>query len=183
MRISVCMGVYNGEKYIKEQLESIRLQTRQPDEVILCDDRSTDTTCQVVDEYLTEHSELTGWSFLHNEKNLGYPENFYHVMDCCTGDIVFLADQDDIWDMHKIERMCEMLDEHEDVKVLACTFGLIDSEAKEIHSMMAPTEGKKRGNFHEVSIRQVFYKCEWPGMVLAYRNAWYQRKGEEFYST
>ena len=85
MRISVCMGVYNGEKYIKEQLESIRLQTRQPDEVILCDDRSTDTTCQVVDEYLTEHSELTGWSFLHNEKNLGYPENFYHVMDCCTG--------------------------------------------------------------------------------------------------
>ena len=80
MRISVCMGVYNGEKYIKEQLESIRLQTRQPDEVILCDDRSTDTTCQVVDEYLTEHSELTGWSFLHNEKNLGYPENFYHVM-------------------------------------------------------------------------------------------------------
>ena len=62
MRISVCMGVYNGEKYIKEQLESIRLQTRQPDEVILCDDRSTDTTCLVVDEYLTEHSELTGWS-------------------------------------------------------------------------------------------------------------------------
>lgn len=147
MRISVCMGVYNGEKYIKEQLESIRLQTRQPDEVILCDDRSTDTTCQVVDEYLTEHSELTGWSFLHNEKNLGYPENFYHVMDCCTGDIVFLADQDDIWDMHKIERMCEMLDEHEDVKVLACTFGLIDSEAKEIHSMMAPTEGKREATF------------------------------------
>lgn len=45
--------------------------------------------------------------------------------------------------------------------------------------MMAPTEGKKRGNFHEVSIRQVFYKCEWPGMVLAYRNAWYQRKKEK----
>ena len=65
MRISVCMGVYNGEKYIKEQLESIRLQTRQPDEVILCDDRSTDTTCQVVDEYLTEHScdGLLHWGY------------------------------------------------------------------------------------------------------------------------
>ena len=60
MRISVCMGVYNGEKYIKEQLESIRLQTRQPDEVILCDDRSTDTTCQVVDEYLTKPKQNKG---------------------------------------------------------------------------------------------------------------------------
>lgn len=76
MRISVCMGVYNGEKYIKEQLESIRLQTRQPDEVILCDDRSTDTTCQVVDEYLTEHSELTGWSFCITKRILDIRKTF-----------------------------------------------------------------------------------------------------------
>lgn len=179
MRISVCMGIYNGEKYIKEQLESIRLQTRHPDEVILCDDGSTDATCQVVNEYLTEHPELTGWFFLKNEKNLGYPENFYHVMDLSTGDIVFLADQDDIWDKHKIQRMSEILDGHKDVKVLACTFGLIDGETKEIHSIMSPTEGKKGGELHDVSIYQVFYKCEWPGMVLAYRNAWYQNKKKE----
>lgn len=179
MRISVCMGVYNGEKYIREQLESIRLQTKQPDEVILCDDGSTDTTCQVVDEYLAEHTELTGWSFFQNEKNLGYPGNFYHVMDLSSGDIVFLADQDDIWDKHKIERMSEILLKHESVKVLACTFGLIDGETKEIHSIMAPTEGKKKGAFHDVSIQQVFYKCEWPGMVLAYRNDWYQNKKKE----
>lgn len=175
MRISVCMGVYNGEKYIKEQLESIRLQTRQPDEVILCDDGSTDTTCQVVKDYLLEHPDLSGWTFLQNEKNLGYPGNFYHVMDLCTGDLVFLADQDDIWDTHKVQRMSEIFTGHKNIKVLACTFGLIDGEAKEIHSIMSPTEGKTGGKLHEVSLRQVFYKCEWPGMVLVYRNAWYQK--------
>ena len=179
MRISVCMGIYNGTEYIREQLESIRMQTRQPDEVILCDDGSTDATYEMVADYLRDHPELNGWTLTKNETNLGYPGNFYHVMECCTGDVVFLADQDDIWDKNKIARMSETMETQPDVKVLACTYGLIDDEAKEIHSVMSPTEGKKGGAFHEVSVQQVFYKCEWPGMVLAYRNTWYQGKKQK----
>lgn len=179
MRISVCMGIYNGENYIVQQLESIRKQTRVPDEVILCDDGSTDKTRELVREYLDTHTELKGWTFLCNEKNKGYPGNFYHVMQLCTGDIVFLADQDDIWDLQKIETMCDIMEERKNVKVLACTFGLIDEENEEIHTIMSPTAGKKNGKVNPVSIQQVFYKCEWPGMVLVYRNDWYREKMTE----
>ena len=174
MKISVCMGIYNGKKYIEEQLECIRKQTLRPDEVILCDDGSTDGTREFLQEYLLSNSELTGWKVLLNEQNKGYPGNFYYAMEQCTGDIVFLADQDDVWDIHKIERMTEVMKEREDIKVLGCTFGLIDSSDEAIHTVMAPTTQQDTGAVKNISIGQVFYKCEWPGMVLAYRNDWYR---------
>lgn len=174
MRISVCMGIYNGEKYIVQQLESIRKQTRVPDEVILCDDGSADGTQKCVREYLESHGELSGWKLICNEENKGYPGNFYSVMEQCTGDIVFLADQDDVWEPEKIARMSDRMERQEEVKVLACTFGLIDGQNEAIHTVMSPTDKKRNGSIHSVSIQQVFYKCEWPGMVLAYRNAWYR---------
>lgn len=174
MKISVCVGIYNGRKYIEEQLECIRKQTLRPDEVILCDDGSTDGTREFLQEYLSSHSELTGWKVLLNEQNKGYPGNFYYAMEQCTGDIVFLADQDDVWDIHKIERMTEVMAEREDIKVLGCTFGLIDSSDETIHTVMAPTTQQDTGAVKNISVGQVFYKCEWPGMVLAYWNDWYR---------
>lgn len=179
MRISVCMGIYNGRKYIEEQLECIRKQTLQPDEVILCDDGSTDGTREVIQKYVAAHSELVGWKVLLNEQNKGYPGNFYYSMEQCTGDIVFLADQDDVWDAHKIERMAAIMAEREEIKVLGCTFGLIDSSDEAIHTVMAPTSQQDTGTVKNISVDQVFYKCEWPGMVLAYRNDWYQKKSKE----
>lgn len=179
MRISVCMGIYNGEKYIVQQLESLRSQTRAPEEVILCDDGSTDKTGETVKAYLDSHRELTGWKFICNEENKGYPGNFYYVMGECTGDLVFLADQDDIWAADKIARMCGIMEQQEEIKVLACTFGLIDGQEEAIHTVMSPTAGKTGGSLHPVSIQQVFYKCEWPGMVLAYRNGWCRDRMEK----
>lgn len=176
MRISVCMGIYNGEKYIVEQLESIRRQTREPEEVILCDDGSIDETRACVKAYLDSQKGFSGWKFICNVKNKGYPGNFYYVMEQCNGDIVFLADQDDVWETDKIARMCSIMEQQKEIKVLACTFGLIDGQDEAIHTIMSPTDGKTGGSIHPVSIQQVFYKCEWPGMVLAYRNEWYQNK-------
>lgn len=174
MTISVCMGIYNGRKYIEEQLDCIRKQTLQPDEVILCDDGSTDGTREFLQDYLARHDGLSGWKLIFNEENKGYPGNFYHAMEQCTGDVVFLADQDDMWDVHKIERMVAIMQEREAIKVLGCTFGLIDGSDETIHTVMAPTTQQDTGAVRDISIRQVFYKCEWPGMVLAYRNSWYQ---------
>lgn len=176
MQISVCMGIYNGSRYIEEQLECIRKQTRQPDEVILCDDGSADGTREVIRTYLEKHQELAGWKYIENDHNMGYPGNFYHAMERCTGDVVFLADQDDVWDLRKIERMSTVLEQRQDIRVLACTFGLIDADNEAIHTVMAPGKGAESGEIQQISVRRVFYKCEWPGMVLAYRNAWYQKK-------
>ena len=65
MRISIVMTTYNGEKYLLEQLDSLRTQTRTPDEVIICDDGSTDSTNRYIDKYITDHKGIAN-SFAGN---------------------------------------------------------------------------------------------------------------------
>lgn len=174
MTTSVCMGIYNGENYIEEQLTSILRQVKPADEVILCDDNSTDKTTAIVRNFIEANRLQKSWKLFHNRENIGYPGNFYYAMSLCNMDLVFLADQDDIWEEHKIQRMCALLEEKEEAKILSCKFGLVDREGKKIHAAMAPVHSKNTGKLREVTIEDVFYKFEWPGMVLAYRNGWYR---------
>lgn len=174
MKISVCMGIYNGERYIQEQLISLQQQTRKPDEVILCDDNSTDHTVEVVQHFIHQNNLQENWNLVQNKENKGYPGNFYYAMSLCTGDLVFLADQDDIWHKDKIEKMVRVMEQHLEAKAICCKFGLIDSEGNDIHTAMAPAQTNGTGQLRSVTIEDVFYKCEWPGMVMAYRNDWYQ---------
>lgn len=175
MKISVCMGLYNGEPYIYEQLISILHQTRQPDEVILCDDGSSDHTVKQVKEFIRENRLQDRWKVLCNKENKGYPENYYYAMGLCTGDITFLSDQDDIWEQHKLEKMCKIMEDYPDAQVVCCKFGLVDAEGSDINTVMKPVKSTGTGAVRKVSIEDVFYKCEWPGMVLAYRQEWYLR--------
>ena len=117
--ISVVMATYNGEKYLLEQLDSIKDQTVSPDEVIICDDRSTDNTQTIVEDYIAKHN-LEGWHFIVNEKNLGYGNNFHQAVGRATGDLIFFSDQDDIWAPDKIEIMRKIMTDHEDCALL-CT--------------------------------------------------------------
>lgn len=174
MTTSVCMGIYNGEKYIEQQLYSILHQTREPDQVVLCDDGSRDRSVVLVQEFIEKNNLQDKWFLYQNKDNKGYPANFYYAMSLCTQEAVFLADQDDIWDEKKLEQMCRILEQQKAVNVLCCKFGLIDGTGRDIHTIMAPTHTNGTGELRKVTIEDVFYKCEWPGMVLAYRNAWYQ---------
>lgn len=173
MTISLCMGIYNGEKYIEEQLNSILRQTRKADEVILCDDGSTDGTVEAVRGFIERNGLGDNWKLYCNQKNRGYPGNFYYAMSLCTMDAVFLADQDDIWAATKLERMCNVLEQHPEAKLAACKFGLIDSADEKIHALMSPSHSLGTGKLQQIGLFDIFYKYEWPGMVLAYRNAWY----------
>lgn len=172
--ISVCMGIYNGQKYIEEQLLSIKNQTRVPDEVILCDDGSQDNTVKIVKEFIRKHQLEENWRLYENPENLGYPGNFYYAMGLCRGDIVFLADQDDIWDIRKIESMSQVMEARQELNVVCCKFGLVDGEGQDVHTLMAPARSKGSRELRKVTVENVFTKCEWPGMVLAYRRSWYE---------
>ena len=68
--ISVCMTSFNGEKYIEKQLDTVRLQTVKPDQVILCDDCSKDNTVEVVRKYIEKYSLQDSWKVYKNEENL-----------------------------------------------------------------------------------------------------------------
>ena len=180
MTTSVCMGIYNGEKYIEQQMNSILVQSRSVDEVILCDDGSKDGTVDIVKRFIREHKLEKHWKLYQNTTNKGYPANFYYAMGLCTGDIVFLADQDDIWSANKVERMCNIFEEYKEAAGLCCKFSLIDDQNHKIRSVMKPVRSTESGQIRRVFIDDVFYKYEWPGMAMAYRRAWYEQKLQEW---
>ena len=101
MAISIALCTYNGEKFLKEQLDSILQQTLLPDELVVCDDRSSDGTLDILREF--EKSAPFAVRIFHNETNLGPINNFAKAISLCQGDWISLCDQDDLWLPNKLE--------------------------------------------------------------------------------
>ncbi len=127
MMISVAMTTYNGEKYIVKQLESLMNQTRSADEIIIVDDVSTDKTVALVKQFIHEN-RLSHWHLYVNEQNLGYKRNFYKSISLTHGDIVFLCDQDDIWEPEKLALIETIFKENPSVLAVNTTFTIIDAQ-------------------------------------------------------
>ena len=108
MKCSVALCTYNGERYIAEQLQSYLTQSVLPDELIVCDDGSTDGTIDIVQEFVRQAPFRVG--FFRNVVNLGSTKNFEKAASLCCGDIIFLSDQDDVWSPGKIEAMVAAFD-------------------------------------------------------------------------
>ena len=122
--ISVVVALYNGERYLIPQLNSIYQQTLQPDEVLLFDDCSTDLTYKITELFISGHKLTTNWILKRNTTNLGWRRNFYELIKAAKGDIIFFSDQDDIWDDHKIELMYQAIKEN-NIEILACNYAMI----------------------------------------------------------
>lgn len=103
MKISIAMATYNGSRYLHEQLESFTVQSRLPDELVICDDGSSDDTLEILERFAA--TAPFGVHVVKNQVNLGYTQNFAKAMSLCAGDIIFLSDQDDVWFDNKIERV------------------------------------------------------------------------------
>lgn len=100
MKISVAMTTYNGAKFVAEQLESIFAQSRLPDELIVADDGSGDRTVQLLREF-AERAPFH-MTVIVNEERLGAIKNFEKAIDLCSGDLIALCDQDDVWRPRKL---------------------------------------------------------------------------------
>jgi glycosyltransferase involved in cell wall biosynthesis len=94
-RISIAMCTCNGAAHLGEQLESIRIQSRQPDELVVFDDGSTDDSAAIVDRFRDSVSFSVRAGT--NPQQLGPAANFGRAIAACTGDVIVLCDQDDIW--------------------------------------------------------------------------------------
>jgi glycosyltransferase involved in cell wall biosynthesis len=103
-KVSVVMCTYNGAKYLREQLDSIVNQTYPIYEFIIQDDRSTDTTFDILTEYAQKYPFI---HLHHNERQKGINENFFSAMHLATGDYIALSDQDDIWVLDKLKIQIE----------------------------------------------------------------------------
>jgi len=124
-RISVAMCTYNGARFLPQQLESIAAQTRRPDQMIVCDDGSGDETLQI----LRDFRRVTGFPvhiFENREAPIGSTKNFEKAILLCEGEVIFLADQDDIWRPEKIEILANTLENHPEAGYVFSDGQLID---------------------------------------------------------
>lgn len=162
-KVSVAMATYNGSRFILEQLESIRTQTRKVDEVVIMDDCSTDNTKYLVEEYIAKY-KLKGWKFYINESNLGYARNFIKAIETTTGDVVFLCDQDDVWIKNKVESMVQLLEDNEQIWMLHSEINLID----EFDNIIDTKYQKLATGFKEIRFKRYIKRLNYCGMSSAF---------------
>ena len=127
MKISIALATYNGEKYLQEQLDSISNQTRYPDEVVITDDGSTDSTVSILNNFKLESSLNCNISI--NTTNKGTPFSFKRSIDSCKGDVIAFCDQDDIWLPNKLERIEKEFNESPSIEYIISNAIIIDQNS------------------------------------------------------
>lgn len=142
--ISVAMTTFNGEKYIEKQIESIIHQSLPVDEIVVCDDGSTDHTVELLKKY-----DVT---LIQNFQNLGYKLNFKQTMEKCNGDYIFLCDQDDIWEKDKVKDMMHIMESHKNIHVLASSFTYIDGQDQMILTTL--NKGYSNNNLYNKEVEK-----------------------------
>jgi glycosyltransferase involved in cell wall biosynthesis len=129
MKISVAMCTYNGADFLPAQLESILAQSQRPDEIVVCDDGSTDGTRALLERFAAESPVPVSLRF--NEKNLGSVKNFEQAIRLCSGDVIALSDQDDVWHQDKLKLI-------EDEFTKTSSTGLVFSDAEIVDENLNP---------------------------------------------
>lgn len=178
MKISVAMTTYNGEAYIEEQMLSLFTQTRKADEIIICDDCSSDDTVRILKDIIQKH-HAEYCRLIINETNLGYRKNFKKSIEMTSGDIIFLCDQDDIWESDKLEKIEKIFKENPKALSVNTAFHLIDGQGQQISY-----EDKKgfcnhgfiKGSFEKNQPQKVSYEMLLrynisPGCTMAFRES------------
>ncbi|MCA1576797.1 MAG: glycosyltransferase family 2 protein [Acidobacteria bacterium] len=124
MRISVAMCSYNGAEFLPAQLASIAEQTRVPDEIVVCDDASTDDTRRVLESFA--RTSPIPVSLYFSDRNTGSLKNFERAIGLCTGDVIVLSDQDDVWRADKLQLQEQALRDHPKAGLVFSDAELVD---------------------------------------------------------
>jgi glycosyltransferase involved in cell wall biosynthesis len=156
------MCTYNGARFLPEQLESFVTQTRRPDELVVCDDRSTDDTSGIVARF----AERAPFPVkLHvNATNLGIRANFEQAMRMCGGDVLFLADQDDVWLPEKLARFAEVFESRPDVGMVFCDAHIIEQDGTrrgDTHWQVCHVDPRKREMLRRGQAFDAFLRHPW----------------------
>lgn len=136
--ISIAMATYNGEKYIKEQIDSILSNLEEKDELIISDDGSTDKTVEIIQAYQDKRIKLV------NGPQKGVKQNFANAIAKCRGAYIFLSDQDDIWEENKVEKVLEVF-EHSKCSLVIHDCTVIDNQYKVLYDSFFKIRNSKKG--------------------------------------
>jgi glycosyltransferase involved in cell wall biosynthesis len=127
--ISVALCTFNGERFLRQQLDSILAQSVLPTELILSDDGSTDSTGAILQSSIdAARGGAVRVTVLRNTTPIGTVANFQRAIEACTGDLIVLCDQDDVWRPDRLEWMLSQFDSRADLLLLHSDADLIDAE-------------------------------------------------------
>lgn len=162
--ISVLLALYNGEKYIYEQLDSIYKQSYPADEVVIIDDVSKDKSIEIITEYLNKN-KINNCRIIRNKINKGYAKNFYDGLKECRGDYIFLADQDDVWQKEKIKKNIEIFENNKDIKAVFSAIEFVNVRLEHINKKFFQCDKKSRF----LGIKDILLHCSYMGCGMAIR--------------
>lgn len=126
MKISIAMATFNGAKYLQQQLDSFLVQTRLPDEMVVCDDGSDDETVAILHTF--KDTAPFQVEISENPERLGCTKNFEKAVSLCTGDLIFFSDQDDVWFANKIQVMTEFMTGNPKIMVAVNDAEIVDEK-------------------------------------------------------
>lgn len=138
--MSVIVATYEGARFVAEQIRSIVGQTRPPDEVLICDDASTDNTLQIVHACVASATTSIPITIDANQTRLGVSRNFEQLITRATGDVIVFADQDDIWTPSRLAAI-EPLFEPGEVGAVFSNARVIDRDGRLIRESLWEVAG------------------------------------------
>lgn len=147
MKFSVAMCTYNGARFIQDQLDSIKKQTRVPDELVICDDKSSDDTRDIIESFATKAPFPVRLEA--NKTNVGSTKSFEKAIKLCQGEIIALSDQDDVWYPHKLMSL-------ESTLLSSPNAGLVFSDAEVVDEDLRPLGTRLWPFFFSSKDRQLF---------------------------
>ncbi|MDR0847294.1 MAG: glycosyltransferase family 2 protein [Lactobacillales bacterium] len=142
MKTAVIVAVHNGSAYLHDQLESILAQTVALDEIIVSDDASTDDSVAIANSF--------GVRVVRNETALGVVGNVEAALRECDADVIFLADQDDVWVKNKVEKMLAVFEERPEVNLVVSDLAIVNGDLVETDSSFFAVRHAKFGALNTV---------------------------------
>jgi glycosyltransferase involved in cell wall biosynthesis len=127
--LSIALCTYNGARFLREQLQSLANQTLLPFEVIITDDCSTDNTFEIIQEF----SNVLNIKYFQNEKPLKVTKNFEKAVSLCSGDIILMCDQDDLWHADKLAKINNYFLENPDKFAVFSDAELVDEKGESLY--------------------------------------------------
>jgi ribosomal protein L7Ae-like RNA K-turn-binding protein len=128
LRVSIALCTFNGARFLADQLDSLAAQTRQPDEIVIADDASSDDTFAMLERFAA--ASAVPVQLVRNPANLGFVGNFEATLVRTTGEILMPCDQDDVWQPAKIARLAQALEADGATMLAHCNARLIDADGQ-----------------------------------------------------
>jgi glycosyltransferase involved in cell wall biosynthesis len=159
MKTSVALITFNSEKFLRPQLDTILENLGPEDEVIISDDGSTDATAAILKSYQEKDPRIQCFSIAHS----GCNKNYENAISHCSGDVIFLSDDDNVWKANKVSEVVKVFKENPSVSMVMHDCVVTDEALNPILPSLFDNRKAKPGLFRNIM------KCSYGGSLIAFR--------------